>query len=59
MITGGLDTLFPYQTLQAPMFEDLGSENKKHVLLESGHNPPNDEVFKAVDEWLLEVFGPP
>jgi predicted esterase len=59
MINGGLDTLFPYQTLQAPMFEDLGSENKKHVLLESGHNTPNDEVFKSVDEWLLEVFGPP
>jgi dienelactone hydrolase len=35
-ISGVFDTSFPLETSQNPFFEDLGSANKKHILLESG-----------------------
>ncbi len=59
MITGGLDSLLPHQSVQLPFFEDLGSKNKKFVELDCGHNPPTDDVMRAVDPWLRDLSGPP
>jgi predicted esterase len=58
-ISGVFDTSFPLETSQNPFFEDLGSANKKHILLESGHTPPNDEIAKVAAKWLNELFGTP
>jgi predicted esterase len=58
-ISGVFDTSFPLDTSQNPFFADLGSANKKQILLESGHTPPNDEIAKASDKWLNELLASP
>lgn len=42
---------------QIPSFKDLESANKRHVMLEAGHNPPTNEAFAAADSRLRQLFG--
>ena len=56
MISGAPDGIFPIETAQKPMFEDLGSDIKEHVILVGGHNPPQDRVFDTIVPWLERVF---
>ena len=61
MINGTMDRVFPFETHQKPMFEDLGSSNKEHVLVPAGHTPPPHTVLERMDKWLrktLEVEAP-
>jgi hypothetical protein len=58
MINGRNDDLFELQRNQIPLFEELGSEIKKHLLKPSfGHGVPADEVQKKMDPWLERVFA--
>jgi serine/threonine protein kinase/formylglycine-generating enzyme required for sulfatase activity/cephalosporin-C deacetylase-like acetyl esterase len=60
MINGRYDYFFPAETSQVPLFRALGSpeKEKRHVIFEAGHVPPNDLVMKEVLEWLDKHLGP-
>ncbi len=60
MVNGRYDYFFPTATSQDPLFRNLGaaSTDKKHVIFEAGHVPPNDLVMKEVLAWLDKYLGP-
>lgn len=49
-------TLIPYDSAQLPLFEDLGSNIKKHVTLMDKHNPDANDVFREMTSWLEQIF---
>jgi dienelactone hydrolase len=57
MITGTDDNIFPYEISQRPFFNDLGSENKKHVLFAAGHSLHGDSVLAEINRWLPTAYG--
>jgi formylglycine-generating enzyme required for sulfatase activity/dienelactone hydrolase len=60
MVNGRYDFFFPTATSQKPMFLLLGPppKDKRHVVFEAGHIPPNDLMIKAVLDWLDQYQGP-
>ena len=56
MINGTADPIFLVQSHQKPMFEDLGSSQKKHAILLAGHAPPPRKVTELADTWLRKIF---
>jgi len=60
LVNGRFDFFFPLDTSQAPLFQWLGSpvNDKRHVVFESGHLPPNDLLTKEVLDWLDRYLGP-
>ena len=60
MVNGRYDFFFPVEATQDPMFKLLGTapKDKKHVVLEAGHVPPNDVLTKEVLDWLDRYLGP-
>ncbi len=61
MVNGRHDFLYPYETSQPPLFERLGSgaKDKRHVVVDSGHVPPNDVIAKEMLAWLDRYLGVP
>ncbi len=59
MLNGRFDSVFPFDTSQEPMFRSLGTpaKDKRHVLFDSDHAPPNDMVIKEVLDWLDRYLG--
>ena len=55
LVTGIHDNLYTYENSQIPLFSDLGSEDKLHVLMEGGHVPEINEVVTHVDHWLRDA----
>jgi pimeloyl-ACP methyl ester carboxylesterase len=60
MVNGRYDFFFPVEETQVPMFKHLGTpgKDKRHLVLEAGHVPPNDVLTKEVLDWLDRYFGP-
>ena len=60
MLNGRYDFFFPVETTQEPFFRLLGSkkEEKKHLLYETGHNIPRNELIKESLDWLDLYLGP-
>lgn len=61
LITGRLDFQHPYETAQLPFFRALGTpeKDKRHVVLESGHIPPQIQpVIREILDWLDRTLGP-
>ncbi len=60
MINGRHDFLRPVDTHQVPLLELLGApdEDKKHVLFDSGHAPPQLGVIRETLSWLDRYLGP-
>jgi formylglycine-generating enzyme required for sulfatase activity/dienelactone hydrolase len=60
MVNGKFDFLFPLGTSQEPLYQLLGSraEDKRHVVFDSGHRPPNDLLTREVLDWLDRYLGP-
>jgi serine/threonine protein kinase/dienelactone hydrolase len=60
MLNGRYDFFFPVQSSQEPLYRLLGSkkEEKKHLIYETGHNIPRNELIKEVLNWLDEYLGP-
>jgi len=60
MVNGRYDFFFPLDTTQLPMFRRLGTpaDQKRHVVFEAGHVPPNDLLTKEVLDWLDRWMGP-
>jgi len=59
MLNGKYDFFFPVQSSQEPLYRFLGSkkEEKKHLIYETGHNIPRNELIKEMLNWLDEYLG--
>jgi dienelactone hydrolase len=60
MLNGRYDFFFPVDSTQEPFFRMLGSkkDQKKHLLYETGHNIPRNELIKETLNWLDQYLGP-
>ena len=60
MLNGRYDFMFPVDSSQAPLFRLLGVQeaDKRHVLFDSGHVPPDKPVVKESLDWLDRFLGP-
>ena len=60
MINGRFDFQFPVSTSQEAVFRVLGTpdNDKRHVVFESGHHPPNDLTMKETLDWFDRYLGP-
>jgi len=60
MLNGRSDFFYPVETAQEPLFRLLGTraEDKRHVVFESGHVLPRNEVIRETLDWLDRYLGP-
>ena len=60
MINGRYDFEIPLETCQEPLFRLLGvpPKDKRHVLFDTGHAPPQLPVMKEALNWLDHYLGP-
>jgi pimeloyl-ACP methyl ester carboxylesterase len=60
MVNGRYDFFFPYDNTQLPLFKLLGAptEQKRHVVFETGHVPPANLMAREVLDWLDRYLGP-
>jgi dienelactone hydrolase len=60
MINGRYDFEIPLETCQEPLFRLLGvsPQDKRHVLFDTGHSPPQLPVMKEALNWLDHYLGP-
>jgi eukaryotic-like serine/threonine-protein kinase len=60
MVNGRYDFMIPADTCQDPFFRALGTpaQDKKHVLFDTGHSPPQLPVMKEALDWLDHYLGP-
>jgi dipeptidyl aminopeptidase/acylaminoacyl peptidase len=60
MLNGRYDFFFPMEASQKPLYRLLGSrkDQKKHLLYDTGHNIPRNELIKETLNWLDEYLGP-
>ena len=60
MLNGRYDFYFPVDSNQEPFFRLLGSpkDQKKHLIYETGHNIPRNELIKETLNWLDQYLGP-
>lgn len=59
MVNGREDFDLPYATAQVPLFNMLGSAEKRHLTFEGGHIPAQQNgPIKAMLDWLDKYLGP-
>jgi len=60
MLNGRYDFFFPVESTQEPFFHMLGSrkDQKKHLLYDTSHNIPRNELIKESLNWLDQYLGP-
>jgi dienelactone hydrolase len=60
MLNGRYDSFFPHETAQIPMFKLLGTpeEHKRHLIYDTGHGVPRNQLIKESLEWLDKYLGP-
>ena len=60
MLNGRYDFFFPVESNQQPFYQLLGSrkDQKKHLLYDTGHNIPRNELIKETLNWLDQYLGP-
>ena len=60
MLNGRYDFFFPVDSSQEPFYRMLGSkkDQKKHLIYDSGHTIPRNELIKETLNWLDQYFGP-
>jgi dienelactone hydrolase len=60
MMNGRYDFFFPVESNQEPFYRMLGSkkDQKKHLLYDTGHNIPRNELIKETLNWLDQYLGP-
>jgi serine/threonine protein kinase/formylglycine-generating enzyme required for sulfatase activity/dienelactone hydrolase len=61
MLNGRYDFFFPVDSSQEPFYRLLGSpkDQKKHLIFETGHSIPRNELIKETLNWLDLYFGQP
>jgi serine/threonine protein kinase len=60
MLNGRCDHIFPLKTAQIPMFQLLGTppEHKRHVVADSGHTVPRNQLIRESLDWFDRYLGP-
>jgi dienelactone hydrolase len=61
MINGTMDSIFPFETSAKPMYDLLGSEDKKLITFAGGHNLwglVGTEVKGDILRWMDDRLGP-
>ena len=60
MTNGRYDFEIPLETCQEPLFRALGTPpaDKKHVLYDTGHMPPQLSLMKETLDWFDHYVGP-
>jgi pimeloyl-ACP methyl ester carboxylesterase len=62
LLGGRYDYIFPHETSQKPLFENLGTpaEHKRHVLFDTAHSTHGfrTEMIKETLDWLDRYLGP-
>jgi formylglycine-generating enzyme required for sulfatase activity/dienelactone hydrolase len=60
MLNGRYDFFFPVESTQDPFFRMLGSkkDQKKHLLFETSHNIPRNELIREMLNWFDQYLGP-
>ena len=60
MLNGRYDFFFPVETSQQPLFQFLGApaQDKRLVVAQGGHWPPQDLLVKETIDWLDRYLGP-
>jgi formylglycine-generating enzyme required for sulfatase activity/predicted Ser/Thr protein kinase/predicted esterase len=60
MLNGRHDSFFPHETAQVPMFKLLGTpeELKRHLIYDTGHGAPRNQLIKESLAWLDKYLGP-
>jgi eukaryotic-like serine/threonine-protein kinase len=60
MLNGRYDFFFPVESTQEPFFRLLGSkkDQKKHLIYDTSHNIPRNELIKESLNWLDQYLGP-
>jgi formylglycine-generating enzyme required for sulfatase activity/dienelactone hydrolase len=60
MLNGRYDFFFPVDTSQLPLFRLLGAppQDKRQVIVEGGHAPPQDLLVRETSAWLDRYLGP-
>ncbi|MCX6616797.1 MAG: hypothetical protein NTZ98_11970 [Acidobacteria bacterium] len=60
MLNGRYDYVFPVEGSQLPMFRLFGTpqKDKRHLLFETGHSIPRNELIKETLNWLDRYLGP-
>jgi len=60
MLNGRYDFFFPVDSTQEPFYQLLGSkkDQKKHLIYETSHNIPRNELIKESLSWLDQYLGP-
>jgi serine/threonine protein kinase/formylglycine-generating enzyme required for sulfatase activity/dienelactone hydrolase len=60
MLNGRYDFFFPVESTQEPFYQLLGSnkDQKKHIIYETSHNIPRNELIRESITWLDQYLGP-
>jgi serine/threonine protein kinase/formylglycine-generating enzyme required for sulfatase activity/predicted esterase len=60
MLNGRYDFFFPVDSSQEPFYRLLGSkkDQRKHLIYDTGHSIPRNELIKETLNWLDQYFGP-
>ena len=59
MVNAKADFGYPIETSQRPLFDAIGTTDKKHVHFEGGHIPVRiHDMMKAILGWLDGHMGP-
>ena len=60
LLNGRYDHLYPLETSQKPTVRFLGTpaEHKRHVIYDSEHSLPRNEMIKETLNWLDRYLGP-
>jgi pimeloyl-ACP methyl ester carboxylesterase len=59
LLNGRYDFEIPFETAQRPLFDLLGTPpaHKRHVVFETGHALPSDDVAAEIRGWLDRYLG--
>lgn len=60
MLNGRYDFYFPVESTQEPFYQMLGSkkDQKKHLVYDTSHTLPRNELIKESTSWLDQYLGP-
>ena len=57
MLNGKNDIVMPFELAVNPMFQNLGTSDKKILLYDSAHYVPQQELIKECLNWLDKYMG--
>ena len=50
--------MYPLESSARPLFQLLGTPEKRHVVAPGGHNVPGDQLIRETLDWYDRWLGP-